>query len=45
MICHDFRVHRTGVFLFLLMLLLDVWAIGVNRPYLCSGAEGYRARD
>jgi hypothetical protein len=49
MFCHDFRMHRTGVFLFLLMLLLIIVlvarAIEVNRPYLCGSAnrERYRA--
>ena len=37
MFCHDFRVHRARVFLFLMLLLMFVVvarAIEVNRPYL-----------
>jgi hypothetical protein len=49
-ICDDFGMHRACVFLFLMLLLLLMIvlvarAIGVNRPYLRTGAnrERYRA--
>src|SRR5438046_1681246 len=53
-ICDDFGMHRACVFLsfvllllLLLIIVLAAWAIEVNRPYLCSGAnrERHRARD
>jgi len=52
MIHHDFRMHGSGVLLFLLllacravalrrrMLVIVSWAIVVNRPYLCADAYG-----
>ena len=47
MIHHDFGMHRARVFLSLafLVLVLAMWAIGVNRPYLCNRDERHRARD
>jgi len=52
MIDHDFRMHRAGVFLFLLLFLLLMIvalarAIEVNRPYLCgrSNCERYRTYE
>jgi hypothetical protein len=45
MFCHDFRVHRTGVFLFLMLLLIIVLvarAIELNRPCLYGGANRER---
>ena len=46
MIRNHFGMHRAGVFLFLLTLLLIIvvaaGAIEVNRPYLCAGANRER---
>ena len=39
MIRYNFGMHRAGVFLFLLMIVLAGRAIRVNRPYLCAGAK------
>src|SRR5947209_16830962 len=47
MIHHDFGMHRARVFLSLaflvLVLVLAMWAIGVNRPCLCNRDERHRA--
>src|SRR5438876_796269 len=45
MIAYDFGMHRARVFLSLLVLVLvlAMWAIGVNRPYLCNRDERHRA--
>jgi hypothetical protein len=49
MIRDDFRMHRARVLplflmlMLLLVILLDVQAIQVNRPYLC--VDAYRERN
>jgi hypothetical protein len=42
MIRDDFRMHRAGVLLFRLMLVLVIRAREVNRPYLGADARGER---
>ena len=46
MICYHFGMHRAGVLLLFLLLVIVLVlagrAIGFNRPYLCSGADGER---